>query len=336
MRRKAIMEQPLLFKQFTQNETYYTGCVIIKARTFGVAKNNNPYVQLTLMDKSGTIHAMFWERSKETFPYQPGEIVEVKARVKYRDNIPELHLDNVEAVPTTDPRHNFENYLPVPPMDYNQMVEEIKYYVANIQHPVYHQLAQTFIQKSINGNDLTNMPASKQSHHAYYRGLLYHTVRTLRHAVYLLNIYDPTLVDSDLLITGALIHDLGKIASLSGFIETEYTLTGQLIGNTNIVDGWIVDFAKANNYDVNDDTFSLLRHMILSQNNSGVRPVIIEPEMLSQVKIIDERITQFEDELRDIPSNSLSENIFPLNYRPIYNHKQPIPQVQPNERKIPA
>lgn len=313
-----------LIKDITPNDTHYAGCLLVKAVSGNVAKNGNPFVSITFMDPSGTIPSKMWNTTIDQFPHKAGEIIELDAKIDYFQNEPQLIVNTYNALSTNDPRNRISYYLQSAPMSVTKMEGIIEETIQNISNPIYRDVAETFVNKTYNGNSFHEQPAAKSIHHAYYRGLMYHTVRMLQQATALLSVYGNPNINADLLYTGILIHDIGKIVELSGFLDTEYTTHGTLLGHIGIVDGWLVEYAVSNNHALDDEQIVLLRHMVLSHHGkleygSPIEPHIPEAELLHRIDDTDAKMTMFETELENTPQGELSKRIYGLGNRTVYN-----------------
>lgn len=307
----------------TTNDTAFNGYLLVKAVSFGTTKTDKPFTSLTLMDPSGTIPAKIWNIGKDGFPHEPGEILKISADVDFFRNEPQLVIARFNALETNDPFNRISHYLQAAPMSLKSMRKVINDTIESITNPIYKDIAQTFIAKEPNGNSFEEQPAAKSIHHGYFRGLMYHTTRMILQAQGLLNVYTEMDIDKDLLYTGIIIHDLGKLEELSGYLDTEYTVKGSLLSHIGIVDGWITQYAMENGINPNEHDIVLLRHMVLShhgqlQYGSPTQPRIPEAEMLHRIDDTDARMTMFEDALQNTQENEMSKRIYGLDNRSLY------------------
>lgn len=307
----------------TANDTTFNGYLLVKSVSFGTTKTNKPFTSLTLMDPSGTTPAKLWNIGKEGFPHEPGEILKLSADIDFFRNEPQLVINTFEALTTNDPHNRMSYYLQSAPMSLKKMRKVINETIASIENPLYRDIAQTFIEKEPNGNKFEEQPAAKSIHHGYFRGLMYHTTRMILQARGLLSVYTDMNIDKDLLFTGIIIHDTGKLEELSGYLDTEYTAKGSLLSHIGIVDGWITQYAVEKGMDLNDNSIVLLRHMVLShhgqlQYGSPTQPRIPEAEMLHRIDDTDARMTMFEDALKNTQENEMSKRIYGLDNRSLY------------------
>lgn len=315
-----------LINTISENDTKFTGCLLIKSVSYGMARNGKPFTNIIFMDPSGTIPAKLWNTGKEGFQHESGEILELSAAIEFYQNEPQIILNEYHPLTADDPRNTISYYLQNAPMSFSKMKKIINTTIENIENPLYREIAETFINKEVNGNTFYEQPAAKTIHHAHYRGLMYHTVRMLQQAQALLSVYDRLDINKDLLMTGILIHDLGKLEELSGFMDTEYTPEGTMLSHIGILDGWLVEHIILNGYDLQSEEVVLLRHMVLSHHGkreygSPTEPVIPEAELLHRIDDTDARMTMFEDELLNTSEGEMTKRIWGLNNRMLYKAK---------------
>jgi 3'-5' exoribonuclease len=149
------------------------------------------------------------------------------------------------------------------------MAHELRGYVAAFKNPHLRALVLSFLDDPTIGPAFIEAPAAKRLHHAWLGGLLEHVVSLVR--VCLANAPFYPEVDPDLLITGAILHDIGKVRELSWGSSFDYTLEGQLIGHISIAQGLLHEKIALLDAATPDDPFPqklrlLIEHMILSHH----------------------------------------------------------------------
>ena len=167
--------------------------------------------------------------------------------------------------------------------------------------------------------DFKEFPAATKNHHEFYHGLIYHTISMCELAEMIAHHYED--VDLDLLISGCLLHDLGKVIELSGIVGTKYTIEGNLLGHLTI--GMAIIRETANKLGIKSEVPLLLEHMVLSHHGkleygSPVLPQTKEALILSIVDDLDAKMMSLEKALEVTPEGEMSEKIFPLDNRSFY------------------
>ena len=130
-------------------------------------------------------------------------------------------------------------------------------------------------------------------------------------------------LNRDLLISGVLLHDIGKVIELKTGPVTEYTVEGKLLGHISISQTIIQQ--TADQLQIEGQEVTLLRHMVLSHHGqyefgSPVLPMLIEAEALHFIDDIDAKLTMIEKELQTVKPNEFTSRLFALDNRSFYKH----------------
>ena len=131
------------------------------------------------------------------------------------------------------------------------------------------------------------------------------------------------MINSSLLYSGVILHDMGKTVELSGPTATSYTLAGNLVGHIVLIDEQIVEACHELKISENQEDVLLLRHMILAHHGlleygSPVRPHILEAEVLHQIDQLDASIQMLSQALKHTKPGQFSEKIFGMDGRAFY------------------
>ncbi|HJD96960.1 3'-5' exoribonuclease YhaM family protein [Mailhella massiliensis] len=215
-----------------------SSCYLISQATLQQSRNG-PYWRLELKDASGSLEAKIWSPLSLSLPaLSAGQMVSVEGRVSlYReqlqltvDNLRVLEEEEVAALPV-------EDYLPSSPRPAKDMLDDIESLCeAELTHKPWKKFMRSVLSdKNIRARLLT-APAAKSVHHAYAGGLLEHMLSVARLCMLMAGHY-PEL-DRQTLLAAALLHDIGKLEEMGGFLVTEYTDEGKLLGH--IVQGMIM------------------------------------------------------------------------------------------------
>ena len=177
-----------------------------------------------------------------------------------------------------------------------------------------------FIKKY--GDNLFSYPAAVSIHHEYSSGLLMHSVTMADIANYLCPLYEA---DYDLLITGCLLHDMGKIVELEGPIVFKYSTEGKLLGHISIMAAEIRKAAEE--LKLTSEVPLLLEHMVLSHHGqqefgSPVMPLTKEALLLSLIDNLDSKMVVVNKVLLDVAEGGFSNKVFPLDNRTFYKPKK--------------
>jgi 3'-5' exoribonuclease len=197
-------------------------------------KPSGQYLAITLADKSGQFEARMWEDFAEALQTcASGSYVKAQGTVskyqgKFQITLSKLRLAAAAEVDTAD-------FIPTSQFDIPTMAHELRGYVAAFKNPHLKRLVLAFLDDPTIGPQFIEAPAAKRLHHAWLGGLLEHVLCLVRVCLATAPFYPE--VDPDLLVTGAILHDIGKVRELSWGTTFDYSLEGQLIGHISIAQG---------------------------------------------------------------------------------------------------
>ncbi len=195
----------------------------------GETKAGKPYLSLVLMDASGEISGRVWENAEQLMGECPsGAIVAVAGQAQAYKGILQLRIDSLTRVAESEV--DLALFVPSTKGNVSQMAKELVKLVGSVENPFLKELLLTLFGERKLMADMKKAPAAKAMHHAYVGGLLEHTLAVARLAESICTLY-PTL-DRSLLITGALLHDIGKLKEFSfDSFPFEYSDRGRLVGH---------------------------------------------------------------------------------------------------------
>ena len=199
-------------------------------------KGSGQYLALTLSDKTGQFDARMWDDFADALQTcTTGSYVKVQGQVskyngKFQVTLTKLRLAADTEIDTAD-------FIPTTQYDIPAMAAELRSYVAAFSNPHLRALVFAFLDDPQVGAAFLEAPAAKRLHHAWIGGLLEHVLSLVRVCLATVPFYPE--VDPDLLVTGAILHDIGKVRELSWRSSFDYTLEGQLIGHISIAQGML-------------------------------------------------------------------------------------------------
>ncbi len=257
--------QHILIKDLCAGEEIHA-TFLLTAASQQQAKNG-PYWNLTLSDASGNINAKIWAPLSTHFTELPvASFVKIEGRTdSYRDqvqlNITALRmLSDAEAVDL-----DMALYVPSSPYNIDDMWQELE----DLCHKEFtHKAWHDFIFSVLNNNDVRlgwmGCPAAKNVHHAYRGGLLEHSLSVAKLTLSIASHY-PKL-DRQVLLAGALFHDMGKIWEYSFGLVTDYTDVGRLLGHMQLALEFLQPFLEKSQLE--DAYVQHFKHLILSHHGS--------------------------------------------------------------------
>lgn len=289
----------------------------------GTSNSGQAYLSLTLQDNSGTIEGKLWDVKEDLAKrLKVGHIVEVEADViKYKASL-QLKLQSIEIV--NPKNYELSDFVITSSISKDVLIEKTNQYINSISNEILAKLVKSYFE--IAGSDYYTYPAAAKNHHEFIGGLATHTLEMLDIATFICKQY-PYL-DRDLLISGILLHDIGKIEEYKGPMIVEYSTVGKLIGHISIAQAKLYEIAKSHHLEDTEEVL-LLRHMILSHHGqyeygSPVLPMIAEAEALNLIDNLSARMTMFEKHLQTVDKGEFSTRVFSLEGRSIYRHQEEI------------
>lgn len=203
------------------------GIYLVRERFNGITKNGDPYVGLTLGDKTGEVEARLWGCPHDRLPFaSKDKVIWVRAEVsKYKER-PQLKV--VEVAPREQP--DISIFLDRSSLDPDKMLSELRGSLSSMQSEPLTQLAKAFFEDTELVAQFKEAPGAKAFHHSYLGGLLEHTLSVVQLADLITKAYP--FLDRDLLLISALLHDVGKVRELKWWpYSIEYTDEGRLLGH---------------------------------------------------------------------------------------------------------
>ena len=303
-------------REFKQKERY-TMDLLVKNVVKGVTQKGSPYLSLVLQDSSGTIDGKLWDASAEDMQNaKPGHVETVSFEVLDYNNALQLRIHSIQD---HDQDHvDLTEYVMSGPVEVPVLKSRIQGYIDSIQNEILKALVAKMYEKS--GKAFFDYPAASRIHHNYLGGLAVHTLGMADLAEHVAGQYP--MLDRDLLISGVLIHDMGKIAELGGLVSNEYTLEGKLAGHISIGHGWLVETAQELGLADAKETL-LLRHMVLSHHGkhefgSPVLPSIPEAEALYLIDNMDAKMNSLKQALSQVKPGNWTPKMFAFENRQFY------------------
>ena len=288
-------------------------------------KTANEYIDITLMDSTGIINAKVWDNVESVKKmFGQGEAVAVKGQVvefKEELQIKVNHIRRVEFDADKNYGFSFADLIPSTNKDVDSMWNEIQGFIQTIENPHLKDVVNDIFSNNI--KVLKEYPASMILHHAYRGGFLEHLHSMSKLAIAVGDIYEE--IDSDLLLTGVLLHDIGKLKELETGLITSYTDEGNFIGHLVLGRDMLLDaISKIDNF---PEILKLkLEHIILSHQGKYEWHSPKEPSFLEalMVYLIDETDTRLNQMKRDIETDTTDGDwTSKKNYfrRPLYKRK---------------
>ena len=288
-------------------------------------KKGNLYLQFNLSDKTGSITGLLWSVNDATaYDFESGDFVQVDGTTqRFQGTLQFIakSLTKVDAA-TVDSTEFIRLQL----VDIPKAQHRLRELLRSITDPSLRNLADCFSIDDLFIEQFSRTPAGVKLHHAYTGGLLEHSLQMMEVAVRIAELY-PVL-NRDLLLMGAFLHDIGKVRELAFGNELYYTDQGQLLGHpflgVEILNAKIAEAEKLAGEPFHAETAMLLKHMLIShhgtyENQSTKLPMSVESMTLHFIDSIDSKISEFRKYMLDDPNaGSPWTNYIPAIERKLY------------------
>jgi 3'-5' exoribonuclease len=273
---------------------------LVTEKNVAYSQKGAPYLNLRLKDKTGQVDGKIWDNALEWDKrFRKGDVVQVNARaVSFRNS---LQLSILSLNTLDDSEVILNDYVPTTRMNVEVMFSELQSIIDRIDTPPLKKLLKSFFDDREIAERFKRAPAAKGFHHIYLGGLLEHTHSVTRLLSQIASHYPG--VNRDLLLTGGILHDIGKINEFSYDRLVEYSDEGRLIGHI-IIGVEMIDEKITAIPDFPAYLAMELRHLILSHHGileygSPKRPKTLEALMAHYVDDLDAKVNAFQEYLND-------------------------------------
>ena len=285
---------------------------LVSKKDMPISKSGKPYLNLKLMDKTGEMEGRVWDNAKELSKrFKKNDFIKIRGWGVLYQNVVQLNISSIKKCPEEEV--NLENFLPAAARNGDEMLHDLTSIINNMTDRYLRELLLLFINDEEIRNLWKKAPAAKGMHHAYLGGLLEHSLSLSKLVLTVVKHYHSensdyldkengeedsstphSGINEDLLLSGAVLHDIGKIYELSYDKSFDYTDEGRLLGHITIgiemigkKISLIPDFPR--------ELATLLKHLILSHHGqlefgSPKRPKTVEAIMLSYLDDMDSKI----------------------------------------------
>lgn len=302
----------------------------VRSKEVRSARTGEAYLSLELADRTGRIGAVMFRPGTDECGVPVGAVVRARGTVTSWRGVRRVSLDSLR--PSKDYSH--DDLLPSARRDRRELLGSLRGLVASVREPSMKAvLKAVFGDKAFMARFLA-CPAAQSHHHTCVGGLLEHTVSVASLCRDLAASYD--LTDADLLVTAALLHDVGKVDELSFDTSIEYTDAGRLIGHVVLGERRIRESVARAGIAVPDDAMTRLSHTVLSHHGelewgAPKRPCTIEALVLHHADNLDAKVTGFMEAASGAAlAESSWTDAFNLFRRPLH-----APRALEDDRELP-
>ncbi len=271
---------------------------LVQAKQLRTQRNGAFFLDLELMDRTGVVPAKMWDATPELYEsFDDGDFILVKARGEtYRGRL-QLVATDLRRLGPTDV--DLAEFLPATKKDRGAMIARLREVAGGVAHPHLRALLEAFLGDGEFVAAFSRAPGGLSIHHAWLGGLLEHSLDVTELALLAADRY-PNL-NRDLLVTGAILHDIGKIPSFDVSRGLRYTDAGGLVGHLPLGVLMIEERVRGLE-EFPADLLDQLRHLILSHHGqhefgSPVLPATAEALALHYLDNLDAKLVAFEQAL---------------------------------------
>jgi 3'-5' exoribonuclease len=294
-----------------------------------MTKSNKPYLNLILGDKTGQVEGRIWDLtdSRIAKDFERGDLVKIRGTAARFDDRLQLKIDHLRRA--TMGEIDKSDLLPCTTCDVDELWQKLLAFVESFTDPNLKLLLNTLLADSGLAQAYREAPAAKQLHHAWLGGLLEHVVSLLALADRVAPNYP--ILHRDLLLTGVVLHDIGKVRELTWDIGFEYSVEGVLLGHIQMgmeLVGKTIDRLPA----FPPRLKTLVLHLILSHHGklefgSPKLPMIPEALVLNFIDDLDAKMqavaSEFERSSREGKgADELTGRIWALDQRQMLNTRE--------------
>lgn len=264
---------------------------VAQAKNVQVGKNGKQYISMSLCDVSGAIDARVWDNIDHiSRVFDTGDFVKVKGQVQIFQNRKQLIVHGIEKASSSEV--DLKSLVKVSARDLDEMYSELLQIVKEIEDDKIRELTLNIIQNPEIKPKLMRCPAAKTIHHAYVGGLIEHILSICGTMNFLASHY-PVL-RKDLLIFGAIFHDLGKIWELDIEGGIHYTDAGRLVGHL-VLSSELIEKTASQILGFPEDLKNILKHLVLSHHGrleygSPKRPKFLEAFVVAAIDDFDSKM----------------------------------------------
>jgi 3'-5' exoribonuclease len=292
-----------IFISAIQPGTAVEGLFCVSSKRILETRNKEPYLAITLTDRTGEIEGRIWDEVKRLDSvFLQGDYVRIKGEAQKFRETTQLKITYLESIKddSVDPGL----FLPVTEADIDELWSEFKKYVSEIKCDTFAVLLKEIFKDQKIKKAFKTAPAGKRMHHAYIGGLLEHSLSVTKLANSLCSLYSH--LDRDLLISAALIHDIGKIYEFNfSRPPIDYSDKGRLIGHVvmgiSIIDGFVAKLGIKES----SEKIIALKHLVLSHHGqrefgAPIVPMMEEAMVLNYIDDLDAKLNYLKGLKRDV------------------------------------
>jgi 3'-5' exoribonuclease len=256
------MKQFFICECSVQENKVITSSFVVVSKQVKPKKTGDPYLALTLGDRTGQIEAKMWDNVEDALDaFEQDDFLKVKGLINKYKNRFQLTIHKLRRLGESE--IDYSDYLPKTTKNIDELWQTLSDFVASFKNEHLKRLIQGFMADPEIAQAYRNAPAAKTLHHACIGGLLDHVVSLFRSCDLVCRNYPQ--VNRDLVLAGAFLHDIGKIHELTYNRSFTYTTRGQLLGHM-VIELEMLQAKLSLVPDFPPELKTLLEHLIISHH----------------------------------------------------------------------
>lgn len=265
-------------------------CFLVKKKAQRSTRTGDPYLEIVLADRTGTIAARAWAEATQRYAseFEEGDFVSVQARVETYRSALQLIVESIRRL-TAEEREGtnlpgFDPALLVPTSDRNidEMWTTLLSLAGTIEPEGLRLLTARLLTKT--AAQFRELPAAVSNHHAYIGGLLEHTLEVAEGVARFAEDQKGLHLHRGLAVAGAILHDIGKLVEFENPIAPRYGFEGQLIGHLLLGRDMVRDEAKSISW-ADARMPVLLEHILISHHGELEYAAAMVPKSAEAVAV---------------------------------------------------
>lgn len=296
------------------------GYLLVTQANKGITEKGLAYINVTFQDKTGSLDAKKWDASEEDIlTLVPGAVVHVDGVInlyKGQNQLKILSIAKVEDLSSVD----LSQFQRVAPIAKEELEKKLANYLNSFKDKDVELITKTVIKHFY--DKYVTYPAAVKIHHEFASGILHHSITMADMAEKVAEVYPQ--VDRDLLVAGALMHDIGKTIEYENPLTPKQTTEGKLIGHISIM---YSEFKRiVDELNIKSEVPLLLEHMILAHHGklefgSPVLPCTREALLLSEIDMMDSRMMVLDKAYAAVKPGEFTEKLWMMDNTSFYKPK---------------
>lgn len=280
---------------------------LVSRKQLDTTRHGDPYLRLTLRDKTGDIESRVWDDADQMAErFDADDFVVVRAKVSSYKGELQLKVDDIQPIDADET--NPADFMPQSRWEPDELFAQLTELLdTHLESPAIRRFIDAFFDDEERIRAYKRAPAATSNHHNYIGGLLEHSLSMARLGLQISDHYAkyyPDFVDSDLVLAGCVLHDVGKIDELDYERSFNYSTQGQLVGHVAGGATLVHQVAESLDPPLDDTLVDHLQHLVLSHHGrreygAPVPPRTPEALVLHHIDLMDSKTNMWHAHVRD-------------------------------------